>query len=115
MGTYEEYIDSGIDWVGFVPSNWRQTQLKYISSISKGRKAKEEFQDFNEGMIPYLSTEYLRSQTKSPFFVFADDPNIVLVEEQDYSFKPTLDGDNFIQQAYNHLKTLPEFAGSTDC
>lgn len=39
----------------------------------------------------------------------------VLVEEQDYSFKPTLDGDNFIQQAYNHLKTLPEFAGSTDC
>ena len=56
MRTYEEYIDSGIDWVGFVPSNWRQTQLKYISSISRGRKAKEEFQDFNEGMIPYLRT-----------------------------------------------------------
>lgn len=39
----------------------------------------------------------------------------VLVEEQDFSFKPTLDGGNFIEQAYNHLKTLPEFAGSTDC
>ena len=83
MKTYEKYIDSEIDWVGLVPSNWRQTQLKYISSISKGRKAKEDFQDFKEGMIPYLSMEYLRSQTESPSFVFTDDPNIVLVEEQD--------------------------------
>lgn len=83
MRTYEKYIDSGIDWVGLVPSNWRQTQLKYISSISKGRKAKEDFQDFKEGMIPYLSMEYLRSQTESPSYVFADDLNIVLVEEQD--------------------------------
>ena len=31
------------------------------------------------------------------------------------SFVPSLDGDNFIKQAYNHLKTLPEFAGATDC
>jgi type I restriction enzyme S subunit len=79
----EKYIYSGNDWVGLVPSTWRSTQLKYISSISKGRKAKEDFQDFKEGMIPYLSMEYLRSQTDSPSFVFADDPNIVLVEEQD--------------------------------
>jgi len=26
-----------------------------------------------------------------------------------------LDGANPIKQAYNHLKTLPEFAGATDC
>ena len=26
-----------------------------------------------------------------------------------------LDGDNPIRQAYMHLKTLPEFAGATDC
>lgn len=26
-----------------------------------------------------------------------------------------LDGDNPIKQAYTHLKTLPEFAGATDC
>jgi hypothetical protein len=25
------------------------------------------------------------------------------------------DGDNPIKQAYAHLKTLPEFAGATDC
>jgi hypothetical protein len=26
-----------------------------------------------------------------------------------------LDGENPIKQAYAHLKTLPEFAGATDC
>jgi hypothetical protein len=31
------------------------------------------------------------------------------------SFVPNLDGPNFIKQAYEHLKTLPEFANATDC
>lgn len=31
------------------------------------------------------------------------------------SFVPSLDGDNFIRQAYLHLKTLPEFANAVDC
>lgn len=32
-----------------------------------------------------------------------------------YTFKPNLDGGNFIKQAYDHLKTLPEFASAQDC
>jgi len=32
-----------------------------------------------------------------------------------YSFVPNMDGKNFIAQAYEHLKTLPEFAGAEDC
>ena len=32
-----------------------------------------------------------------------------------YTFTPSMDGGNFIKQAYGHLKTLPEFAGATDC
>jgi hypothetical protein len=31
-----------------------------------------------------------------------------------YEFTPNMDGDNFIKQAYQHLKTLPEFADATD-
>jgi hypothetical protein len=34
---------------------------------------------------------------------------------KDYVFTPNLSGANFIRQGYEHLKTLPEFAGSTDC
>ena len=32
-----------------------------------------------------------------------------------YSFAPNLSGDNFIAQAYEHMKTLPEFAEAEDC
>lgn len=32
-----------------------------------------------------------------------------------YAFAPNLGGANFLAQAYAHLKTLPEFAGATDC
>lgn len=32
-----------------------------------------------------------------------------------YEFAVLLDGQNFIRQAYQHIKTLPEFSGSQDC
>lgn len=35
--------------------------------------------------------------------------------ESKYSFEPSLDGDNFIAQAYEYLKTLPEFSDAVDC
>jgi hypothetical protein len=35
--------------------------------------------------------------------------------QQNFSFVPNMDGENFIKQAYRHLKTLPAFANATDC
>jgi hypothetical protein len=35
--------------------------------------------------------------------------------ERTYTFNVDLEGPNFIQQAYLHLKTLPEFADAIDC
>ena len=32
-----------------------------------------------------------------------------------FNFAPVLDGNNFIKQAYLHLKSLPEFADAVDC
>jgi hypothetical protein len=32
-----------------------------------------------------------------------------------FDFEPKMNDVNFIAQAYNHLKTLPEFAGAIDC
>jgi hypothetical protein len=45
---------------------------------------------------------------------FADDK---LQMQKHYKFTASVsDGSqNFIAQAYDHLKTLPEFAGATDC
>jgi hypothetical protein len=39
----------------------------------------------------------------------------VAVETISSSFVPQIDGKNFIAQAYDHLKTMPEFAGAIDC
>lgn len=38
------------------------------------------------------------------------------IEVLTYSFVPNLESsENFIAQAYNYLKTLPEFANAVDC
>lgn len=49
---------------------------------------------------------HIRSYTATdkPFF-----------EESVLSCAYALDGENPIKQAYDHLKSLPEFAGATDC
>ena len=38
-----------------------------------------------------------------------------LLQSNEYAFNVDLNGGNFIQQAYAHLKSLPEFAGAVDC
>lgn len=38
-----------------------------------------------------------------------------LLTEKGFVFNPNLEGDNFIAQAYEHLKTLTEFADAVDC
>jgi len=37
------------------------------------------------------------------------------VWQKGYEFVPSMSAGNFIAQAYEHIKTLPEFAGATDC
>ena len=44
--------------------------------------------------------------------VYSDNETVLV---KDFVFTPSMDSGNFIAQAYNHLKTLPEFAGSVDC
>ena len=39
----------------------------------------------------------------------------VKLAERIYTFTPDLEGPNFIKQAYQFLKTLPEFSDATDC
>lgn len=46
---------------------------------------------------------------------FYKDDKSALLEEARYEFPVNLEGDNFIAQAYTHLKTLPEFADAVDC
>jgi len=36
------------------------------------------------------------------------------ITKQKFTFEPDMNGENFIRQAYLHLKSLPEFSGAGD-
>lgn len=55
-----------------------------------------------------------KSYIECELSVFEGKEQSVPLYSNTYMFVPNLD-DNFIKQAYKHLKTLPEFAGSNDC
>jgi hypothetical protein len=38
-----------------------------------------------------------------------------VLKEQQIDFPVDIEGKNFIAQAYDHIKTLPEFNGAVDC
>jgi hypothetical protein len=59
----------------------------------------------------------LISKNKINFFVqsFKNKDALIAFASEQHSCLYDLDGTNPLNQAYNHLKTLPEFAGAKDC
>ena len=47
--------------------------------------------------------------------IFEDSSKAQVLSRQGYEFAYDLDGQNALTQAYNHIKTLPEFSGAIDC
>jgi hypothetical protein len=45
----------------------------------------------------------------------SSDEQVVRFHSDNFNFVPSLDGANFIEQGYNFLKTLPQFADAQDC
>lgn len=39
---YPQYKDSGVEWLGEVPSEWIATRLKFIASINMGQSPNSE-------------------------------------------------------------------------
>lgn len=56
-------------------------------------------------------------QTLMANVVFYNDKTLpaIKAKTKTYEFTPIMNGENFIAQAYAHLKTLPDFAGAIDC
>lgn len=57
--------------------------LKYLVDITKGKKPKYEIYEYNEGLIPYLSMDYLRGKNLSPIYVDETKDSIVKVNNDD--------------------------------
>ncbi|MEY3964868.1 MAG: hypothetical protein RL263_36 [Bacteroidota bacterium] len=61
MKKYDNYKDSGIEWIGEIPSNWEVKKLKFVSKIFNGdslnEEEKERYSQEIENSIPYVSTK----------------------------------------------------------
>ena len=68
----------------------------------------------NDGYCKVTNIIGSKEQIKFTLTVFNKQSNMIF-KESIYKFIPSMDGGNFIKQAYEHLKTLPEFSGATDC
>jgi hypothetical protein len=65
----------------------------------------------------YHKVESLSGDKNSISFDLAifDETKKEMAALKKYSFVPSMNSENFVKQAYEHLKSLPEFAGATDC
>jgi hypothetical protein len=73
-----------------------------------------ELRDLVISESTYIRVESLRGN-KSQVTVRVSLKTDKFIVFKEYDFEPNMNESNFIKQAYAHLKTLPEFAGATDC
>ena len=51
---YDKYKDSGVEWLGEIPSHWNQTYLKYVVLINMGQSPSSEDCNIDGIGIPFL-------------------------------------------------------------
>ncbi len=84
--------------------NENLTSLKYLVNITKGKKPSFEFDEFKEGLIPYLAMDYLRGKNSSPIYVDEENDNITKVFDNDLLI--LWDGSNAGEIVYGKLGAL---------
>lgn len=55
MKKYDSYKNSGIDWIGQIPSHWKIMPLKYCFNIVSGATPKTEKKEFWDGEIIWIT------------------------------------------------------------
>ena len=78
---YPKYKESGVQWIGKVPEEWKLERFKIRFRTKKG-KIPENLDVMNgDGYLPYLSMEYLRGNEDN--VLFSNDKSSLKVEDGD--------------------------------
>lgn len=88
------------------------TSLKYLVSISKGKKPRFEIDEFQEGLLPYLSMDYLRGKNAASFYCDEATDSIVKVEDNDLLI--LWDGSNAGEIVYGKVGALSSTMAKID-
>ncbi|MCK8067861.1 restriction endonuclease subunit S [Cobetia sp. 1CM21F] len=59
---YEEYKDSGVEWLGEVPAHWQVVKLSYISSSKGGGTPPKDNLEYWNGGISWVTPKDMRRQ-----------------------------------------------------
>jgi len=54
MVKYDSYKDSGVEWIGEIPSHWSNSKLKYETKITMGQSPSSEFYNDEGQGFPFL-------------------------------------------------------------
>lgn len=79
---YDSYKDSGIEWIGEIPSHWDVSKVKFIFEIQKGKTPKNLLDKIGENSQVYLAMDYLRGEPKQTFYVSSDESVIFTDEDE---------------------------------
>ena len=67
MKAYDSYKDSGVEWIGKIPTNWTAKRLSYSIAIQKGKIPKNLTSEKLIDSLPYLSMGVLRGDKPMEF------------------------------------------------
>jgi type I restriction enzyme, S subunit len=61
MKRYDSYKDSGVEWIGKIPSHWRKSKFKFVSDLYTGNSLNDsqklKYESDNPNDIPYVSSK----------------------------------------------------------
>jgi type I restriction enzyme S subunit len=89
MKKYDNYKDSGIEWIGEIPEHWNVKKLKFISKICNGQDQKAVLDD--NGIYPIFGSGGIFGKANS--FLF-DQPSVLLGR------KGTIDKPQYVEEPF---------------
>lgn len=72
MPKYDTYKDSGVEWIGDIPTHWKVMRFKFLSSITTGSKNTED--KIENGEYPF----FVRSQIPESINTYSYDGEAIL-------------------------------------
>jgi type I restriction enzyme S subunit len=80
MKRYDSYKDSGVKWIGEIPTNWKSKRFSYSIDIQKGKIPKNLTDKKLVDSLPYLSMGVLRGDEP---LEFSNESGVVYVSKGD--------------------------------
>ncbi len=59
MKKYDNYKDSGIEWIGEIPEHWEVSSIKFLAKIQNGSTPSSSVEEFWNGEINWVTTDDL--------------------------------------------------------